>query len=322
MQALLDQIYAAPEEDAPRLVYADWLIERGDPLGTFIALQLERDPKREPVSSTEQALVDEHWSTWIGTPGDVLEHRHVAFERGMWSACELVGVANLDELDTGAPSWGTVRRLRVDKDASRVLSDLLDGPLQRSLRVVQTSTPSDVDVLATWNQPLAIEELVMGRYEMPEPPSYGFPSLPKLTTLTVHTPSMYVPRWIRRIDEAGIPNARVVTSVDRVETTMREAVRSKLARFVIESPYGLEITAERAGDAQLAVHTIAFGMTTRFEQVIEEAQHWLDSFREYLAPRVTITMPVIDPAIVNAAAARGIELVAASAKSYAAKPRG
>jgi hypothetical protein len=91
---------------------------------------------------------------------------------------------------------------------------------------------------------------------------------------------------------------------------------------VIESPYGLEITAERAGDAQLAVHTIAFGMTTRFEQVIEEAQHWLDSFREYLAPRVTITMPVIDPAIVNAAAARGIELVAASAKSYAAKPRG
>ena len=39
---LLAEIYAAPDDDAPRLVYADWLQERGDPRGEFIALQLER----------------------------------------------------------------------------------------------------------------------------------------------------------------------------------------------------------------------------------------------------------------------------------------
>jgi uncharacterized protein (TIGR02996 family) len=36
---LLRQICAAPEDDAPRLVYADWLIERGDPRGELIHLQ-------------------------------------------------------------------------------------------------------------------------------------------------------------------------------------------------------------------------------------------------------------------------------------------
>src|SRR4051794_364786 len=30
-----------PGEDAPRLVYADWLEERGDPLGELVRLQLE-----------------------------------------------------------------------------------------------------------------------------------------------------------------------------------------------------------------------------------------------------------------------------------------
>ena len=42
---LLAAIRGAPaDDDGPRLVYADWLIERGDPRGTFIMLQCQRDP--------------------------------------------------------------------------------------------------------------------------------------------------------------------------------------------------------------------------------------------------------------------------------------
>jgi uncharacterized protein (TIGR02996 family) len=36
--ALLAAIRAAPDDDAPRLVYADWLSERGDPRGEYITL--------------------------------------------------------------------------------------------------------------------------------------------------------------------------------------------------------------------------------------------------------------------------------------------
>ena len=41
-EELLAAIYAAPADDAPRLVFADALTERGDPRGEFITLQLAR----------------------------------------------------------------------------------------------------------------------------------------------------------------------------------------------------------------------------------------------------------------------------------------
>jgi uncharacterized protein (TIGR02996 family) len=33
--ALLQAVLASPDDDTPRLVYADWLEERGDPRGEF-----------------------------------------------------------------------------------------------------------------------------------------------------------------------------------------------------------------------------------------------------------------------------------------------
>jgi uncharacterized protein (TIGR02996 family) len=43
---LLAAIAAAPGDDVPRLVLADWLEERDDPLGEFIRLQIELEPLR------------------------------------------------------------------------------------------------------------------------------------------------------------------------------------------------------------------------------------------------------------------------------------
>ncbi|MBA3541481.1 MAG: TIGR02996 domain-containing protein [Deltaproteobacteria bacterium] len=36
---LIAAVAEAPDDDAPRLVYADWLMERGDPRGELVALQ-------------------------------------------------------------------------------------------------------------------------------------------------------------------------------------------------------------------------------------------------------------------------------------------
>ena len=38
-RGLRTAIFANPDDDAPRLVYADWLLERGDPRGEFIQIQ-------------------------------------------------------------------------------------------------------------------------------------------------------------------------------------------------------------------------------------------------------------------------------------------
>src|SRR5947209_6860741 len=47
-EAFLAAVADAPEDDTHRLVFADWLDERGDPLGEFIRLQLELEPLRRP----------------------------------------------------------------------------------------------------------------------------------------------------------------------------------------------------------------------------------------------------------------------------------
>ena len=39
-EAFLQRIRAFPDDDAPRLVFADWLDEQGDPRGEFIRVQI------------------------------------------------------------------------------------------------------------------------------------------------------------------------------------------------------------------------------------------------------------------------------------------
>ena len=80
--ALLEAIYAAPDDDAPRIVYADWLGERGDVRGEFITLQLARGAGDEP-STREKALLHEHGRRWAGPLGALFD-AHV-FERGFFA---------------------------------------------------------------------------------------------------------------------------------------------------------------------------------------------------------------------------------------------
>ena len=60
--ALEARVFAAPEKDAPRLVYADALLERNDPRGEFIGLQFTRAKRRLTAAERERefALLEEH----------------------------------------------------------------------------------------------------------------------------------------------------------------------------------------------------------------------------------------------------------------------
>jgi uncharacterized protein (TIGR02996 family) len=66
---LVAQVVAAPDDDAPRLVYADWLIERGDPLGELIQLQcrlaLADESNRRAMRIAENKLLAAHHAAWI-----------------------------------------------------------------------------------------------------------------------------------------------------------------------------------------------------------------------------------------------------------------
>jgi uncharacterized protein (TIGR02996 family) len=70
MTPLVELVLARPDDDAPRLVYADWLDERGNPRGEFIRLQcaLARlgpdDPRRPALSERERLLSARHRAEW------------------------------------------------------------------------------------------------------------------------------------------------------------------------------------------------------------------------------------------------------------------
>ena len=81
--ALLDACKDEPDDDAPRLVLADWLEEYGDESdrdrAEFIRLQIERDGE-DDLSPREQALLHDRGPSWLWpiidvSCGGVLIHR-------------------------------------------------------------------------------------------------------------------------------------------------------------------------------------------------------------------------------------------------------
>lgn len=72
--ALKAAIVAAPDDDGPRLAYADWLLQQGDPLGEMIVVQCQLaalandDPRRAALQRRESGLLRKHARTWLRLP--------------------------------------------------------------------------------------------------------------------------------------------------------------------------------------------------------------------------------------------------------------
>ena len=97
---MIAQIAAAPDDDAPRMVYADYLTDRGDPLGDFIrvqcALAVEADPaRRRQLARAEHLLLAAHGAAWLAPLYDLFADRgdgdELAFthERGFVAGARL-----------------------------------------------------------------------------------------------------------------------------------------------------------------------------------------------------------------------------------------
>ena len=69
-EPFLETILDNPADDGPRMVYADWLEEQGDPRAEFIRAQLqlarltEKDPEWEQYSDRENELLSAHGNKW------------------------------------------------------------------------------------------------------------------------------------------------------------------------------------------------------------------------------------------------------------------
>jgi uncharacterized protein (TIGR02996 family) len=83
--AFLASIIESPEDDVPRLIYADWLEEQGQPeRAEFIRVQCqlarvgEDDPRRVGLDESKRALLKQHQGEWAGplpAPGKCIFRR-------------------------------------------------------------------------------------------------------------------------------------------------------------------------------------------------------------------------------------------------------
>jgi uncharacterized protein (TIGR02996 family) len=93
--ALLAAVIANPDEDTPRLIYADWLQENGQPdRAEFIRLQIERElgvantNRYWELRRRESALLSKRKKEWVRSVRQLLPGSRCEFRRGFVEAVE------------------------------------------------------------------------------------------------------------------------------------------------------------------------------------------------------------------------------------------
>jgi uncharacterized protein (TIGR02996 family) len=143
-RSLIAAVAADPDDDGPRIVYADWLQQAEDPRGELIAIQCTLARTRTPeLAVRERALLERHEAEWLARVG--LRVREGRFHRGFIE--------------------------HVDASASRVagaIDRIAELPCLRSLRTTVEAGGSEADLMRIADRlragmPAALEHVMIDR---------------------------------------------------------------------------------------------------------------------------------------------------------------
>jgi uncharacterized protein (TIGR02996 family) len=134
---LLALVYAAPDDDGPRIVYADALLEQRDARGELIALQIADARGALDVDGKARlaAILADHarivvWAQPLSTAATC------RFERGFPAAIALRKNA---KVLLGEPAWATIVEIQhLGNVTQPVAHELLDQPAARHVRTVSS----------------------------------------------------------------------------------------------------------------------------------------------------------------------------------------
>jgi uncharacterized protein (TIGR02996 family) len=141
-QDLIAGVIERPDDESPRLVYADWLIEKGDARGEFISMQVALarrglDPQRRLEFKKRCAQLEVSVAAWRAPAGDL----QVVFRRGFIE--EVTGDAGIflkqaDALFAAEP----VRRVTLDGLDEAQARQIARAPWLSRLRHLTVRRPS------------------------------------------------------------------------------------------------------------------------------------------------------------------------------------
>jgi uncharacterized protein (TIGR02996 family) len=253
---LLQAVYANPGADGPRSVYSDFLLERGDRLGEFIALQLARTAKGKRTATREKTLMAAEGASWwkdhpctqFGTLRweDTARGFPAVFRPGWPVSDEHLGPQERAVIATaGNPAWNTVEALHLSYDlASPGMAELLRSGGFASLRAIDGLNVKILDRIA--DLPLAVTALELWvREERDLPAVTGFPVLTELTidmrqgperVVQALAPSGLLGR-LRSLELRGVPSGTVQDAFAAWSSMPPNLERLRLNRF-----YGQSVT--------------------------------------------------------------------------------
>ncbi len=207
--SLLAAIYANPDDDAARLVYADWCLERQDPHGEFITLQFKADKSKEEVKR-EAELQKKHGVTWLGALAKVTL-KDVTFRRGFPSkvVARFKGQRDVEQFGDAA-EWATIEDLSWSlpgawsNDEARWLEYLPKHARPRSLAVHRHGFAQLLEAKTPWS----IERLDVSSRDVEALRRFAASKLfPKVTWLRVDDdcPPLFLTQgWIRDVADLGV----------------------------------------------------------------------------------------------------------------------
>lgn len=165
-EGLLAAIYAAPKDDGPRQIYADWLLERGDPRGEFITLQFRRargETLTPAEEKQEKALLKKHHAQWQGPLRDITYADQDVFERGFLSECRLRLLGGKVRAALNHPAWATVKTIHLAVGGTKEHgANLLVQPAMRHLEELDNAPYDVVRALGEEATEHALERLSVG----------------------------------------------------------------------------------------------------------------------------------------------------------------
>ena len=158
-RALFEQVCLHADDDAPRAVLSDYLLEHhpDDPRGEAIALALARELDDDTRARRDALFADEA-DRWMFPLGDVIPAGCAQFERGFLARADVFAASDADrDRVLAAPAWGTVHTIRFAPESRDVI-----GPTMHALRDVGPVRDAGLRAIARARRPWAIERLRVG----------------------------------------------------------------------------------------------------------------------------------------------------------------
>ena len=226
---LLAAIYADPDDDTVRSVFADWLTEQGDPQGELIALQLARHRGEQGDRKRELALLRKHAEAWAGPLGSIVTLDRRTFERG-FLADVTVDVARISD-DFDDPAWATVHTVEVTRTAIPVLT----APALARVRCWRGLTEVDAVELArlgTWPRIDELEVRLAPVASLDRGRILDGVAFPNLRRIAIVADDAYTP--IAMLDPARpLERVTVLPRLDRLATVVGLAQRFPIAEVAV-----------------------------------------------------------------------------------------